>query len=96
MQMSRTFSLLFTIAFLGAQILSFAHAAECGSREHKHEGTECEICLSAKYQDYKDPGATSEVSILQRAQHVPQPLADVTIVRDTCDAGITRGPPLSS
>ena len=94
--MSRTFSLLLTIAFLGAQMLSFAHAAECGSGEHKHEGTECEICLNAKYQDYTDPGTTSEVRVLHRAQHVPQPLADVIVVRDTCEAGITRGPPLSS
>ena len=96
MQMSRTFSLLLTIAFLGAQILSFAHAAECGSREHKNEGTECEICLNAKHQDHTDPGATSEVRFLHRAQHVPQPLGDVIVVRDTCEAGITRGPPLSS
>ncbi len=94
--MNRTFSLLLTIAFLGAQMLSFARAAECGSQEHKHEGTECEICLNAKYQDYTDPGATSEVRVLHRAQHVPQPLADVIVVRDTCEAGITRGPPISS
>ena len=96
MQMSRTFSLLLTIAFLGAQMLSFAHAAECGSQEHKHEGIECEICLSAKCQDYTDPGATSETCVLHRAQHVPQPPADVIVVRDTCEAGITRGPPISS
>lgn len=96
MQMSRTFSLLLTIAFLGAQMLSFAHAAECSSQEHKQEGTECEICLNAKYQDYTDPGATSEIRVLHRAQHVPQPLADVIVVRNTCEAGITRGPPLSS
>ena len=96
MQMSRTFSLLLTIAFLGAQMLSFAHAAECASREHKHEGTECEICLNAKYQNYTDPGATSEVRVLHRAQHVPQPLAYVIVVRDICEARITRGPPLSS
>lgn len=96
MQMSRTFSLLLTIVFLGAQMLSFAHAAECGSWEHKHEGTECEICLNAKYQDYTDPVATSEVRVLHRAQHVPQPPAELIIVRDTCEAGIIRGPPLSS
>ena len=96
MQMSRTFSLLLTITFLGAQMLFFAHAAECGSWEHKHEEIECEICLSAKYQDYTDPGATSEVRVLHRAQHSLQPLADVTVVRGTCEAGITRGPPLSS
>ena len=97
MQMSRTFSLLLTTAFLGAQILFFAHAAECGSLdEHEHEGTECEICLNAKYQDYTDSGATSEVRVLHRAQHVPQPLTDVIVVRDTCETGITRGPPVSS
>lgn len=95
MQMNRTFSLLLIIAFLGAQMLSFTHAAECGSREHKHEGTECEICLNAKYQDYTDPGATSEVRVLHRAQQVPQPFGDVIVVRDTCEAGITRGPPPS-
>ena len=94
--MSRTFSLLLTIAFLGAQMLAFAHAAECGSREHEHEGIACEICLSAKYQDYTDSGATSEVRVLHRAQHVTQPLADVIVVRDTREAGITRGPPISS
>ncbi|MDE0291711.1 MAG: hypothetical protein OXK19_04230 [Candidatus Dadabacteria bacterium] len=94
--MSKTLSLILTIVFLGAQMLSFAHAAECGSREHKHEGTECEICLNAKYQDYTDPGAASEVRVLHRTQHAPQPLGDVIVVRDTCEAGITRGPPLSS
>ena len=77
-------------------MLSFAHAAECGSHEHKHEGTECEICLSAKYQDYTGPGITSEIRVLHRTQQAPQPLADVIVVRDTCKAGITRGPPLSS
>ena len=55
--MSRAFSLLLTIVFLGAQMLSFAHAAEHGSDEHEHEDTECEICLSAKYQDCASPGA---------------------------------------
>ena len=94
--MNKTFSLLLTIAFLGAQMLSFAHAAECDSQEHKHEGTECEICLNAKYQDYTGPGATSEVRVLHRARHVPQLLADVIVVRDTCEAGITRGPPIFS
>ncbi|MXW43904.1 MAG: hypothetical protein F4X32_00535 [Candidatus Dadabacteria bacterium] len=94
--MSRTFSLSLTIAFLGAQMLFFAHAAECGSREHEHERVSCEICLNAKYQDFSSPGATSEVRVLHRAQHVPQPLADVIFVRDTCEAGITRGPPISS
>ena len=94
--MSRTFSLLLTIAFLGAQMLFFAHAAEYGSREHEHEGVSCEICLSTKYQDFSSPGATSEVRVLHRAQHVPQPPADVIVVRNTCEAGITRGPPLSS
>ena len=96
MQMSRTFSLSLTIAFLGAQMLSFAHAAEHGSWEHEHEGISCEICLSAKYQDFSSPGATSEVRVLHRAQHVPQPPADVIVVRNTCEAGITRGPPIPS
>ena len=94
--MSRTFSLLLTIAFLGAQMLSFAHAAEYGSREHEHEGVSCEICLSVKYQDFSSPGATSEVCVLHRAQHIPQSPTGATIVRDDYDAGITRGPPLSS
>lgn len=77
-------------------MLSFAHAVECNSREHKHEGTECETCPNAKYQDYTDSGAMSEVRLLHRAQQVPQPLGNVIVVRDTCQAGITRGPPLSS
>ena len=94
--MSGTFSLLLTIAFLGAQMLSFVHAAECGSEEHRHEGTECEICLNAKYQDWADPGTASEFRVLHRAQHALRPLADVIFVRDACEAGITRGPPLSS
>ena len=94
--MSRTFSLLLTIAFLGAQMLSFVHAAEHGSLEHKHEGVSCEICLSAKYQDFSSPGATSEARVLHRARHVPQPLADVIVVRDACEEGITRGPPIPS
>lgn len=96
MQMIRTFSLLLTIVFLGAQMLSFAHAAECGSREHKHEGAECEICLSVKYQGYAGHGATSEIHVLHRTRYVPQPLADVIVVQDACEAGITRGPPISS
>ncbi len=94
--MSQTLSLLLTIAFLGAQMLSFAHAAEYGSSEHEHEGTTCEICLSAKYQDCTSPGATSGACLLYHAEHVPQPFIGVIIVRDTYDAGITRGPPLSS
>ena len=77
-------------------MLSFAHAAECDSREHKHEGSACEICLNAKYQDYTDPGAASEDRVLHHAEHIPQPPADVIVVRDSCEAGITRGPPLSS
>ena len=77
-------------------MLSFAHAAEYDSQEHEHEGVSCEICLSAKYQDFSSPSATSEVRVLHRAQHVPQPPADVVVVRDTCEAGITRGPPISS
>lgn len=94
--MIRTFFLLLTIVFLGAQMLSFVHAAECGSREHKHEGIECEICLSVKYQSYTGPDAASEDRVLHCARHVPQPLAGVIVVRDTCEAGITRGPPISS
>lgn len=94
--MNRTFSLLLTIAFLGAQMLCFAHAEECGSGEHKHGETECEVCINAKYQDYTDSAAASEVRILHHTQHVPRPLADVIVVLDTCEAGITRGPPTSS
>ena len=94
--MSRTFSLLLTIAFLGAQMLSFAHVAEYGSWEHEHEGASCEICLSAKYQDCTSPGATSGTSLVRHVQYVPQAPADVIIVCDSCDSGITRGPPTSS
>ena len=96
MQMIRTFSLLLAIVFLGAQMLFFAHAAECDSREHKHEGIECEMCLSVKYQGYTGPDATSEVHVLHRTRYVPQTLADIIVVQDTCEAGITRGPPISS
>ena len=77
-------------------MLSVAHAVEYGSGGHEHEGTDCEICLSAKYQDYTGPGITSEIRVLHRTQQAPQPLADVIVVRDTCKAGITRGPPISS
>ncbi len=94
--MSKTLSSLLTIVFLGAQMFSFAHAAEYGSQEHEHEGIACEICLSAKYQDFSTPGTTNEVRVLHRAQHVPQPPIEVIFVRDAYDAGITRGPPLSS
>ncbi len=77
-------------------MFSFAHAAEYGSLEHEHEGSACEICLNAKYQDYTSPGTASEDRVLRRTEHVPQPPADVIAVRNSCDAGITRGPPLSS
>ena len=77
-------------------MLSFAHAAEYGSSKHEHEGTACEICLSAKYQDCTDPGATSGACLIRHAQHVPQPPIGIVIVWDTYDAGITRGPPTSS
>ena len=77
-------------------MLSFAHAAEYGSLEHEHEGSACEICPSAKYQDCASPGAAGEARILRHAEHVPQHPADVIIVRDAWDAGISRGPPLSS
>lgn len=96
MQMSRTFSLLLTIAFLGAQMLSFAHAAEHGSWEHEHEGISCEICLSAKYQDFSSPDAASGPSVLRHAEYVSQSPAGATIVRDDYDEGITRGPPIPS
>ena len=96
MQMSRTFSLSLTIAFLGAQMLSFAHAAEHGSWEHEHEGVSCEICLSAKYQDFSSPDAASGPGFLRHAEYVSQSPTGATIVRDTCDEGITRGPPISS
>jgi len=94
--MSRAISLLLTIAFLGAQMLSFAHAAEYGSWEHEHEGTSCEICLSAKYQDYTGHGAMSATCLVNYTQYVPQTPADVITVRDAYNAGITRGPPHSS
>lgn len=94
--MHRTLFLLLATAFLGVQILSTAHAAEYGSHEHRHEGTECEICIKAKYQDYTDPGAASEIRVLHRAQHVPQLPANVIVARNTCKAGINRGPPISS
>ena len=95
-RMRKTLFLLLTTAFFGVQILSTAHAAEYGSQEHKHEGTECEICINAKYQDYTDPGATRELRVTHRTQHIPQPPADFIVVLDTCEAGITRGPPTSS
>ena len=94
--MSRTFSLLLTIAFLGAQMLSFVHAAEHGSLEHKHEGVSCEICLSAKYQDFSSPGAASGPSVLRHAEYVSQSPTGATIVRDDYGEGITRGPPIPS
>ena len=94
--MSKALSLLLTIAFLGAQIFFFAHAAEYGSLEHEHEGTACEICLNAKYQGYTSPGAMSEACVLSHAEHIPQSPTDVIIVRDNYDVGITRGPPFSS
>ena len=94
--MSRALTLLLTIAFLGTQLLLFAHTAEYGSWEHEHEGAACEICLSAKYQDCASPGATSGTCVLRHAQHVPQAPADVIIVCDTHNAGITRGPPIFS
>ncbi len=96
MRMIKALSLLLTIAFLGAQTLSFPHAAEYGSSEHEHEGTACEICLSAKYQDCTSPGAASEACLLRHAEYVTQPPTGVIIVRDAYKAGITRGPPLSS
>lgn len=77
-------------------MLSFAHAAEYGSSEHEHEGAACEICLNAKYNDYTSPGVTSGTCVLRHTQYVPQLTTGVIIVRDICDAGITRGPPISS
>ena len=77
-------------------MFSFAHAAEYDSREHEHEGISCEICLSAKYQDYTSPDTTSETCVLRHAEYVPQSPTGASIVRDDYDAGITRGPPTSS
>ena len=94
--MSKALFLLLTIAFLGAQMLSFAHAAEYDSLEHGHEATACEICLSTKYQSFSSPGAASEACLLHHAEYVPQSLVGVIIVRNAYEAGITRGPPLSS
>ncbi|MCY3986043.1 MAG: hypothetical protein OXF23_03250 [Candidatus Dadabacteria bacterium] len=94
--MSRTSLLLVTTAFLGAQMLSFAHAADCSSRDHKHKRIECEICINANYQDYTDPGNTSEVCVIHRAQCSQQLPTDIIVVRDSHEAGINRGPPPES
>ena len=94
--MSRPFFLLFTAVFLGAQVLFFAHASGYALEKHKHKETACEICLSAKYQDCSSPGVTSEVCFFHHAEYIPQPSIGVIIIRNTCDTGITRGPPLSS
>lgn len=94
--MSRTLSLLLTIAFLEAQIFSFAHAAQYGSLEHEHEEATCEICLSAKHQDCANPAATSGTYIFRHTQYITQTPVDFIVVRDIYDAGITRGPPLFS
>ncbi|MDE0158448.1 MAG: hypothetical protein OXI02_02215 [Candidatus Dadabacteria bacterium] len=94
--MSKALFLLLTIVFLGAQMLSFAHAAEYGSLEHEHDGTACEVCLSAKYQGFSSPGAASEACLLHYAEYVPQSPIGVIVVRNAYEAGITRGPPLSS
>ena len=94
--MSRTLALLLTITFLGAQMLSFAHVAEHSSGKDKHAKAGCEICLSVKHQDFTSPGTASGTWFLRHAQYVPQAPADVIIVCDTYNAGITRGPPLLS
>lgn len=77
-------------------MLSFAHVAGYTSEKHEHKESICEICLSAKYQAYTSPEAAGEARVLRRAEHIPQPPAGFITVRDSCDAGITRGPPLSS
>ncbi len=77
-------------------MLSFAHAAEYGSSEHGHEETACEICLNAKYQSFSSPAAASETCFLHHAEYIPQSPIGVIIVRNAYEAGITRGPPLSS
>ena len=94
--MSRALTLLLTIAFLGTQLFLFAHTAEYGSWEHEHEGANCEICLSVKHQNCTSPGAASGTCFLRHTEYIPQAPTDVIIVRDDYDAGITRGPPISS
>ncbi len=94
--MTKAFFLLLTIAFLGVQMLSFAHAAEYGSLEHEHEGTACEICVSTKYQDGSSPGATSEICLLLHAEYVLQLPIGIIMAPNAYEAGITRGPPLFS
>ena len=94
--MSRTLTLLLTITFLGTQMLSLVHVAEHSSGKDRHEEAGCEICLSVKHQDFTSPDAMSGTYFLRHAQYVPQAPAEVIIVCDTYNAGITRGPPLSS
>ncbi len=94
--MSRTLTLLLTIAFLGTQILSFAHVAEHSSGKDRHEGAGCEICLSVKHQDFTSPGAKDGTCLIRHTQYAPSPPTDVIVVRDAYSAGITRGPPPSS
>ena len=77
-------------------MLSFAHVAEHSSGKDKHAKAGCEICLSVKHQDFTSPGTASGTWFLRHAQYVPQAPADVIIVCDTYNAGITRGPPLLS
>ncbi len=94
--MSKTLTLLLTIAFLGAQVLSFAHVAEHSSGKDKQEGADCEICLSVKHQDFTSPGTSSGTLFLCHAEYIPQAPTEVIIVRDAYNTGITRGPPVSS
>ena len=77
-------------------MLSFAHVAEHSSGKDRHEGADCEICLSVKLQDFTSPGTASGTLFLRHAEYLPQAPTEFIIVRDAYSAGITRGPPVSS
>ena len=77
-------------------MLSFVHVAEHSSGKHEHDGMACEICLSAKHQDYIGSGATSDTSSLRHTQYVSQTSIEVPVHRGAKGTRVTRGPPVSS
>lgn len=94
--MSKALFLLLTAVFLGAQMLSFAHATGYALGEHEHRAADCEICVRANLQDPAPLGFSDGICLLPHELSAKQLSPSLTTLHDPCREGITRGPPFFS
>lgn len=59
--MKRKLGLIFTIFFVGVQLLGLLHLAEYGFEKHEHHGQVCSIYLAGEQSKYSAAGDTVSV-----------------------------------